>query len=332
MTEISRLQQGNQESLRSYLRRFEALRFLHPAVEAVDGDAKLRAALTGGMNGMARQVVHDVESLSKPLDDVLAYLNRMAQHEVWIGYNDWPVPTPLRDVVKNKWKNKHEEFTVIGKEKMKQITCFLCGWEGHKAKNCDGKAIRPGPGLRTVEEKKKFWEKKRERDEKKSKSAETEKVVVRSDKKTGDGDCALFTLKVLVNGFEMEVMADSGATVNVMQMEWANVHLAEISRKACDMVLQPVVGNKVVAKQIITVPVCVQGGRMMDVDFVLLDTVNVEPVLTCGTLANLGVQSVSNGSVTLNIETSLANPEKSGEVESGMSPLLTDECDCWMRK
>ena len=234
VVEINKLQQLPQESLFSYLARFEALRFLHPAVDAAEGDNQLRAALIGGLNGTARQFMK-IDDMAKSLDEVIKCLGRCAESEIWSGYKTLAVPIP--PVEPRKMTVGRKDFfpnirkqipTEVYKAQRPVAYCYKCGWAGHKAKECDGKATRPGPGLVTEEQKRVFYENKRKKDEvtpsnrkvpekssqgKEKRSATA--VSVMSNDIEHSKDDMLFTVEVCINGVFVKALADSGAVVNV---------------------------------------------------------------------------------------------------------------------
>jgi len=160
------LKQADQESLHSYLKRFQCFYEIHPASDLTEGNAQFRATILFGLNGMARQNM-DVEIRKESLEILLQHLREIAEDEVWTGFQEISVermPNRKEDDTK-VWRHSYSTFSknsigTIGKTKESR-NCKMCGWWGHIERNCELKCQRPGPGL-NEEQRRHFWELKRE--------------------------------------------------------------------------------------------------------------------------------------------------------------------------
>ena len=141
----------------------------------------------------------------------------------------------------------------VDERKERQKICQSCGWSGHLAFQCDGRALKPGPGLVTPVQKQAFWEKKRAASERKESSmVKGESQGTKVDEKKAGGkpikiigidlkerEENLFHVKLMVKGHVMEAMVDSGAVVNVMQKKWADNHLSGVAYESTNLKLLP---------------------------------------------------------------------------------------------
>ena len=151
---MTKLIQGPQESLKSYLARYNAYEALHPLRDTVGGDVQLKAILISGLNATARQQT-DMAQLLGTLKEVRDYLGNNAESPIWNGFQTTAPPIFCKknfpatrsegdsksteesrwrkNALKSKWQARKKD------QAESRETCWHCGWFGHKASECRDK-------------------------------------------------------------------------------------------------------------------------------------------------------------------------------------------------
>ena len=270
VTEMSKLVQGQQEALSSYLTRFELLSFLHPARDSINGQAELRAALIGGLSGTTRQIMGR-KTLDGSLSEVHQYLMKIEDDSIWNGFKTLPpivlpkTPSQFQHFGKQPHRTVAHSHAQTAKGTLNQQaikTCYSCGWPGHKAVICDMRARKPGPGL-SMEKRKGFWERKRALEDGRKQSTTSTATLptqvkpsvtsASSDKgkkkmaviSSNTGESELCTVDIVVEGVKVDALVDTGASVNVIQRKWLVQHVKDAKIEMKRQWLQPIIGNKV---------------------------------------------------------------------------------------